>query len=101
MMAWSVRVSPIARGSLLALPDKAFLEISDAIELLRKMPYIGREYEPAYEAARLPFSCRVTYAGNYGIYYTPDEPCQEIYIRFVEDQRMNLTQRFTGRLGSS
>ena len=100
MTPWSVCVSPMARGSLLALSDAAFADVSEAIELLRTTPYLGSEYQPAYEAALLPFACRVTYVGNYGIYYTPDDEKRELYVRFIEDQRMDPRRRFQGRLGN-
>lgn len=99
MTPWDVRVSPVARQSLLALPDTAFGRVSDTIELLRSTPLLGREYRPSYEAARLPFPCRVIYVGYYGLYYTADEETHGLYLRFIEDQRMDPKRCFTERLG--
>ena len=98
MSAYAIRVSPAARASLLALTDTAFQTVSARIDLLSTTPYLGGRYDPSYEAARPPFECRVTYAGAYGLYYSVDEDAREVYLRYVENQRMNPARRFQGRL---
>lgn len=99
MRAYAIRVSESARRSLLTLSDASFARVSSSIERLKTMSQLGRSYEPVYDAARPPFSCRVLYAGHFGLYYTVDEGAHEVYLRYVEDQRMNPRTRFKGRLG--
>ena len=98
MTSYAIRIGSSARNSLLSLSEAAFEQVSGAIDALSTMPMRGRIYEPTYEAAQLPFSCRVLFVGTYGIYYTVFEDVHEVYVRYLEDQRMDPKWRFTGRL---
>ena len=71
-MSYGTWLSDGASASLLALGDRAYLEVTDTLTLLESHPELGREYDPLYEASKPPFPVRVFFIGNYGIYYTPD-----------------------------
>ena len=100
MSGYAIRVGPSARRGLLALSDANFQRVSKLVDMLRDAPRLGHVYEPTYSAARLPFECRVCYAGRYGVYYTVDDSLGEVYVRYLEDQRGDPLMRFTERLGS-
>ncbi len=68
--------------------------VNGMLDVLDTAPYIGRIYDPLYEAATPPFEVRVVYAGHYGIYYTLDEKAQQVNVYFIEDQRQNPLNRF-------
>ena len=57
-------------------------------------PLMGAIYDPLYDSARPPHEVRVTFAGNYGIYYTFDEDKQEVQVEHVEDCRRNPLKKF-------
>lgn len=71
-----------------------FRKVDKLLLLLDTVPEIGRVYDPQYEAARLPFSVRVAYAGRYGVYYHVDEAQHTVIVLSIEDQRMNPLNRF-------
>lgn len=98
-MSYQLRLTQMALRSYTAIPDSQIGRVDETLDAIGGAPWIGRLYDPAYEAARPPFEVRVAYAGNYGIYYTADEDTQTVIVRFIEDQRMDPTPRFTGRLG--
>lgn len=97
-MTYGTWFSDVASQAMLALPDHAFADIDSAVVLLATNPELGRSYDPLYEAARPAQDLHVMYAGNYGIYYTPDHDRRLIRVHFIEDQRMDPTTRFSGRL---
>jgi len=79
-----------------AIPsDATFDHVGKCIELLEESPYLGREYDPAYEAMRPPFECRVLFCEHYGIYYSVDDEACAVTIFAVEDQRRNPQDRFS------
>lgn len=69
--------------------------VSRAIDLLDTVPWIGRSYDPLYEAARPDFDLLVVYAGHFGIYYQVDDEGLRVYVLFVEDQRADPLRRFS------
>lgn len=75
--------------------DTEYSVVDSTLELLQSSPYLGRIYDPLYEAARPPFVMRVVYAGRYGIYYEVIENRKEVDILFIEDQRRNPNERFS------
>lgn len=94
MSAYQVRVSPAARRKLLTMPKASFEKVRKTIDLLQTTPYRGSVYDPTYEAARLPFICRVVYVKKWGIYYTVHDDEHLVYIRYLEDQRRDPRKRF-------
>ncbi len=84
--------------SYAAIPsEKAFARVGQDIGLLEHTPYLGRVYDPAYDASRPPFPCRVLYCGHYGIYYRVDEDAERVTVFAVVDQRRDLERRFASR----
>lgn len=75
--------------------ERLFKRVDHDLGLLEKTPYLGREYDPAYEAARPPFPCRVLYCGHYGIYYRVVEDARTVVVFAIEDQRRNPVERFS------
>ena len=94
-----VLVSPVEQ-SLDAISNASFAEVDNAIRTLAAFPDRGVAYDPIYEAApsHIGEPLRVLYVRNYGIYYTVDHASHRVYVRFIEDQRMDPKMRFTGRL---
>ena len=93
-----VVISQLAQDQLAAIPsDALYLQVKDAILRLSQFPLLGRLYDPGYDAARPPVTCRVLYAGRYGVYYTgfdapPDVP---LVVLAVEDERRDPMRRFS------
>lgn len=82
--------------SLTALPSKMLYEhaVKD-LKLLETTPFLGRVYDPVYNASRPPFQCRVLYCAHYGIYYTVDSQEHTVLVFALEDQRRNPETRFS------
>lgn len=76
-------------------PDRLYQRIGDLIDFLALHPYYGEAYDPAYEAARPPVSCRVLYCARYGVYYHVDDERHLITVLAIEDQRRDPLARFT------
>lgn len=95
-----VVLSELAQEQLLAIPsDAAYLHVKEAIRNLSLFPQMGRVYEPDYEAAVPPVTCRILYAGRYGVYYTGpdgDSPAAPLVVLAVEDERADPKRRFSG-----
>jgi len=68
--------------------------VNRSIEILGTLPYLGRAYDPVYEAAKPPFDLLVAYASHYGIYYVVEEEQHQIHMYFIEDQRRDPMTRF-------
>jgi plasmid stabilization system protein ParE len=98
-MSFEVVFTETALQAYVAIPDWRIQRVDSTIDALGLAPWVGRVYDPVYEAARPPFEVRVVYADIYGIYYTVDEDASTVVIRFIEDQRMDPATRFVGRLG--
>lgn len=75
--------------------DRVFEHVTHSMELLEASPLLGQVYDPAYEAKRPPFSCRVLFCEHYGIYYLVDESELTIHIVAIEDQRRDPLNRFS------
>ena len=71
-----------------------FDHVDGDLELLATFPEIGQAYDPAYEAMRPLFACRVLYCEHYGIYYRVDEASRTVTVSAIEDQRRNPLTRF-------
>lgn len=92
---FSVALTDEAFYALAALPtDRLFLHVEQNLELLKTSPYLGREYDPVYEATRPPFPCRVLLCEHYGIYYRVYESDLRITVFAIVDQRRNPMERF-------
>lgn len=74
----------------------AFERIDCDLGLLETTPYLGRDYDPAYDATRPPFPCRVLFSGYYGIYYQVDDDAERVVVFAIVDQRRDPANRFTG-----
>ena len=94
MIGYAIRLSPAARSRLLTISKTSYKKVSALIDSLQNMPCMGRVYDPIYDAARLPFECRVAYSGQYGVYYTVHDSEHLVYIRYIEDQRRDPHRRF-------
>lgn len=78
-----------------ALPtERAFDHVDHDLSLLETTPELGQTYDPAYDATRPPFACRVLYCDRYGIYYRIDEAKHRVVVFAIEDQRRNPLTRF-------
>lgn len=75
--------------------DRAFDHLDADLKLLETTPELGRVYNPAYKATRLPFPCRVFYCEQYGIYYRVDKDERTVLVFAIEDQRRNPENRFS------
>lgn len=80
------------------LSDTVFDRVERSMSLLSRHPYLGREYNPAYDAALPPVSCRVLYVGNTtkAIYYFVDEERQRVFVFYIGDARSDPMTRFVG-----
>lgn len=79
-----------------SLPSERLLKrMTNDIGLLACTPLLGRTYNPAYEAKRPPFPCRVLYCEHYGIYYGVNDDESLVTIFAIEDQRRNPRKRFS------
>ncbi len=75
--------------------ERLFEHVDTDIGLLETNPYLGRVYDPVYDAARPDFPCRVLYCEHYGIYYRVDDKLHRIVVFAIEDQRRNPKSRFS------
>ncbi len=75
--------------------ERLFEHVDTDIGLLETNPYLGRIYDPVYDAARPDFTCRVFYCEHYGIYYRVDEKLHRIIVFAIEDQRRDPKNRFS------
>lgn len=92
---YKVVLSPTAADALRAIGSKSDLRaVGHMLQLLDTVPYIGRTYDPLYEAARPATPVTVVYAGHYGIYYDIDEQDMRVEVAFIEDQRRDPLGRF-------
>lgn len=92
---YEVIIAPVAERALHRVASKADLRGIDRVLLiLDTAPYIGRLYDPLYDAARPDGEVRVVYAGHYGVYYEVDEAAREVRVLFIEDQRRDPLRRF-------
>lgn len=91
-----VLITDEAFYSFVALPsERTFAHVQNSISLLANTPYLGRIYDPAYDAQRPPFECRVLYCESYGIYYAVDDGARTVTVFALEDQRRNPQARFS------
>lgn len=94
---YEVQLTDEAFYAYSSLPGKRLFDRLDRdLELLETTPYIGREYDPAYDASRPPFPCRVLYCGCYGIYYRVYEESFRVVVFAIVDQRRDPLSRFAG-----
>ncbi len=94
--SFAVEVTDEAYLDLLALPSDGLLErMGRFLKLLATTPFLGRVYDPAYEAKQPPVKCRVLFCGNYGIYYEVNENALTVTILAIEDQRRDPLNRFS------
>lgn len=92
---YTVILTDEAFSSYVALPTaRLFAHVDKDLGLLETLPYLGQAYDPAYDAARPPFECRVLYCEHYGIYYRVNEEARTVTIFAIEDQRRNPLGRF-------
>lgn len=92
---YSINLSSKANADFKAISSKSdFAKVDKILSLLETTPNMGRVYDPAYEATRLPFILFVVYAGHYGIYYELDHDVRQVKVLFIEDQRRDPLMRF-------
>ena len=92
---YNVILSPTAEQALLNIKSHSSkMHIDNILLIFDTTPYIGRLYDPLYDAARLPESIMVAYAGHFGIYYEVSEENRAVYVYYIEDQRRDPTRRF-------
>ena len=86
----------ITLRSLNANARRVAERIAHTIGLLRTTPFIGRVYDPDYEASIPPFECRrfVVSKTTVELYYTVDEKARLVQIALIRDSRMNPMTRF-------
>lgn len=75
--------------------ERVFEHVGRDLKLLEASPELGRAYDPAYDARRPPFACRVLYCEHYGIYYRIDDASRSVLVFAIEDQRRNPEMRFS------
>lgn len=93
--AFEVKLTDEAFYAYAALPtQRIFDHVDNDLDLLATSPELGQAYDPAYDAARPPFACRVLYCEHYGIYYRADETDRAVTVFAIEDQRRNPLTRF-------
>lgn len=93
---FEVLMSDEAYLTFVALPsDRLFEHVAHNIQLLETSPLLSRIYDPAYEAKRPPFECRILYCEHYGIYYVVDDDALTIHVLAIEDQRRNPLNRLS------
>ena len=95
---YEVRLTETSLESYLAIPDARLEKVDAALDALAVFPGVGVAYDPLYPAARPPFEVLVLYADRYGIYYSVDEKAGVVFVRYIEDERMDPKLRFRGRL---
>lgn len=59
--------------TIVAKPDS--ISVNNILDALDTLPYIGRVYDPLYDAARTPFELRVAYAGAMESTMLSKRPC--------------------------
>lgn len=95
--AFEVMLTDEALYAFASLPTThAFERVDYDLGLLETTPHLGRNYDPAYDAARPPFPCRVLFSGYYGIYYRVDEDARRVVVFAIVDQRRDPANRFSG-----
>ncbi len=95
---YSIKLTASAAKSYQALGGSSKRKANNALDALAIAPGLGMVYDPYYETARLSFEVRVVYAGNHGIYYDYDEQTHIVYVRFIEDERIDPLNRFSARI---
>lgn len=94
--AYGVSLTDEAFYTYASIPsERVFEHVGRKLELLGTTPELGRVYDPAYEAKRPPFACRVLYCEHYGIYYRVDDANRSVLVFAIEDQRRNPEARFS------
>lgn len=94
-IAFEVRLTDEAFYAYAALPtERVFAHVDNDLDPLAITPELGQVYDPAYDAAKPPFTCRVLYCEQYGIYYHVDETERAVIVFAIEDQRRNPLTRF-------
>ncbi len=95
MKTYEIIVGPDAQKTILGIVSEDDMKrIGRRLEALRIAPDMGIIYEPIYKAMKPREKLRVTYAGNYGIYYTLDVDKRHVNIEAIEDQRRDPNGRF-------
>lgn len=74
--------------------DDVYRRMGELLGSLASFPYYGQEYEPYYDAARPPVSCRVAFCGRFGIYYHVDDESRTFTVLAIEDERRDSRRRF-------
>ncbi|WP_172135433.1 hypothetical protein [Adlercreutzia sp. ZJ473] len=83
--------------ALLALPDNAYARIEHIVDLLENFPYLGRPYNPTYDAALPPIECMQMLVSKtrYALYYMIDEKAKEIIFFYLGDTRQDPLTMFS------
>lgn len=92
---FEVELTDEAFYAYVSLPtERLFDHVDHDLELLATTPELGQHYDPAYEAMRPAFDCRVLYCEYFGIYYHIDDASRKVIVFALEDQRRNPLDRF-------
>lgn len=95
MPGYKVRLARSAADRVINITSKDDARrVASRLQALQTFPYQGAPYDPAYAAARPPHPVRATFAGRFGIYYTVDDNNCLVNVEYIEDCRMDPTNRF-------
>lgn len=92
---YSVELTDEACYSLADITSKRVVNhVLEVLSLLEGSPFLGRHYDPIYEAAKPDTDCRMLYCEFLGIYYHADEVEHVVIVMAIVDQRRNPLTRF-------
>lgn len=96
MTDWTVRYARQFAEQLTKLPDAIYDRVEGSIDILASNPGLARRYDPQYEAARPPVSCRSYPVPKTTkiIYLVTDEEKRELTMLFLGDAREDPRRRF-------
>ena len=76
--------------------ERVYSRVDGYRDVLKRFPDIGGDYDPHYDAARPPFSCKriVVPDTPFTLYYQKDEEKHRVTVFYIEHQRANPRGRF-------
>lgn len=99
--AYAAEYSAKFQEQLLALPQRTLERVLACIRTLRNMPGLARDYDPQYEAAEAPVSCKclVVPRTTKCLYLTVNEDEHVLRFFLLGDTRRDPRFVFTGVRG--
>ena len=87
-----------ARDELANLSEAAFGRVLNSLDLLRTSPFLGKVYDPSYDAGFPPFECRVLFVSSTtkAVYYYLDSKSDKVIVFEIGDVRADPMTRFVG-----